>query len=225
MYEVYWTRANRIKAAVIAFLLLSVGTAYMYKYNMSILKARLDLFDFIFCLPIAGPFLAIAFYVIFAVKRITSEITPDSVSSVAKAFVWIACVFLSGYVVWLEKRFFDPGTAWSLTGIMLVGILLYAGLRLLLLRLFGLPNAINWRRRRNQAHIFFMIFAILFWGALVGVVGRLVEPEKFYFESPLILAAIVMAWGTYRLGMYLALRNRPVAEDNGDVQAVEPTAQ
>jgi CDP-diglyceride synthetase len=201
-----------IIARTIAVLVAAAGAYFIYIIVSSFLKNSIPLknatdfiFLFVFPLPI---FIAMGIYCIYSGYRLWFKISSENtrrISFVTAIIVFLLLIWAFSYLLKSDK----------LDGLLTPLLMIPAGIFFLffnrsLARWLNLPTVTDWTRREKSTKRYFGWLAFFLFSSSLGSLNIYLPPEKYTFLIlPLFIGTIVLAYAVYKLGVAIALRNKP----------------
>jgi len=177
---------------------------------------------FLICFAIL--ILFIGGYCIFSAYRIWSKISVENVRRMS----FVASVFIYFILVWMFYSV-NESELWkhSLGPILIVPVGLFYWLSIKYVsKYFGLREPVDWKRREKTVKRYFGLLSFLLFSFLMEVFRHLEERISGLFEIPwwpfaVLFFSIGPAILVYRLGVRIALHNKPRDIEEKDVSSIE----
>ena len=160
--------------------------------------------------------ISLGIYMIIIAVRLWRQVTIKTVRRSAIAVTLISYTVLLGILrllaplTGLEFEVMSAPTSI----IMLSALPLYLYIKRALLKIFSLPNTIDWPARQTSAHIYFFCVALFAFSDIGQVLDDIIEiwPGSYGLHLLILPLALALVIIIYKTGMKLAMRNKPKSQ-------------
>ncbi|MHC4155089.1 MAG: hypothetical protein ACYST6_09230 [Planctomycetota bacterium] len=220
MYSIGTTNKVRILAILPAAFGAYILATTLAAYWRFFLKG--DIWpNILFFLPFMATMLIFGGYCIFVAYRTWSKVSVENIARVSLVAAIVLTFVVLGLLLGNLRAVMPEANkqkVGSLAGPLVIAAagILYLICKRFLLKWLELPQTIDWKRREKTAKQFFGWLAFFSFMPIFNLglefVPKQTEYEPFHeplWALPTMVAAIMIAFAIYKVGVKVALRNRP----------------
>jgi hypothetical protein len=224
------TKRTTIIARILAVLVATAGAYFIYIILASlpkILSSPNNNFTIIFLFVFPLPMLAFGCYCIYSSYRLWFKISLENIRRISfDTAIIISFLFISFLKFMLKSK----DTEYFLMPLlMIVAGIFYLLFNRLLTGLFNMSAATDWAQREKSAKRYFGWFAFFLWSSAINLLQIYLLPEKSSSSSladllflPFFIATIALSYAVYKLGVKIALRNKPKESETSPYLPLSP---